>query len=101
MFVRISRARFDPAKYEEIAAMLTSAQAQLIPAIEQLPGVRSFYAGIDRSSGTMVNVSLWDSEAHAQAMSSLAPMLALRAPFEERGVQFEPIINYEVVWQVA
>jgi hypothetical protein len=101
MFVRISRARFDPAKYEEIAAMLTSAQAQLIPAIKQLPGVQIFYAGIDRSSGTMVNVSLWDNEKHAQAMSSLAPMLALRAPFEERGVQFEPIINYEVIWQVA
>jgi quinol monooxygenase YgiN len=100
MIVRISRGRFDPAKADGVAATLTSTQTQLIPAIQQLPGLLHYYVGIDRASTTMVNVSIWDSVEHAQQMSTLAPMLALREQFETLGVQFDPIVNYETLWRI-
>jgi quinol monooxygenase YgiN len=100
MIVRISRGRFDPANVDIVAATLTSAQTQLIPAIQRLAGLLHYYAGIDRTSAIMVNVSIWDSLEHAQQMSALAPMLALREQFETLGVQFDPILNYETLWQI-
>jgi len=100
MIVRISRGRFDPAKVDVVAATLTSAQTQLIPAIERLSGLLHYYAGIDRTSATIVNVSIWDSLEHAQQMSTLAPMLALREQFAALGVQFDPMLNYETLWRI-
>jgi hypothetical protein len=100
MIVRISRGRFDPANVDVVAATLTSAQTQHIPAIERLPGLRHYAAGIDRMSTTIVNVSIWEHLEHAQQMSTLAPLLALREQFETLGVQFDPIVNYETLWQI-
>jgi quinol monooxygenase YgiN len=100
LYVRISRGAFDADVYEEVKARLDSSQESLIPAIKELPGVLDYYAGIDASSGTMVNVSVWDTGEHAQAMASLPEMLALRESFDPLGVRFEPIVNYEVLWRV-
>jgi hypothetical protein len=100
MIVRISRGRFDPANVDLVAAKLTSAQSQLLPALERLAGLLHYYAGIERTSATIVNVSVWDSLEHAQQMSTLAPMLALREQFEALGVQFDPILNYETLWRI-
>ena len=100
MIVRISRGRFDSANGDVVAAALTSAQTQLIPAIERLAGLLHYYAGIEWTSATIVNVSIWESLEHAQQMSTLAPMLALREQFETLGVQFDPIVNYETLWQI-
>lgn len=100
MIVRISRGRFDPAKGDIVAATLESAQTPLLPAIQQLPGLRHYYAGIERTSAIIVNVSIWDSLEHAQQMSTLAPMLALREQFTALGVDFDPIVNYETLWQI-
>jgi hypothetical protein len=100
MIVRISRGRFDLANADVVATTLTTVQTQLIPAIERLPGLLHYYVGIDHASATMVNVSIWDSVEHAQQMSALAPMLALRERFETLGVQFDPIVNYETLWQI-
>ena len=100
MVLRISRGKFAPGKFDEIAARLKQSGETLIPAIRQLPGVLDYYAAIDQASATMVNVSVWDTLAHAQQMSSLAPMLALAQEFQSAGVEFgRPIINYEMVWQ--
>lgn len=101
MIVRISRGTFEPARYDEVAELLNASQAQLIPAITALPGNFSFYAGIDRTSNSMVNVSVWETIEHAKQMDSLAPMLALAGEFQKVGVQFErPIINYETIWTI-
>jgi hypothetical protein len=60
-----------------------------------------YWVGIDRTTNTMVNVSVWASLADAKQMETLAPMLALAGEFVERGVVFErPIANYETLWEI-
>ena len=101
MIIRISRGTFDPTRYDEVAERLNTSQAQLIPAVTALPGNLSFYAGIDRASNSMVNLSVWETIEHAKQMDSLAPMLALAGEFQKLGVQFErPITNYETLWMI-
>jgi quinol monooxygenase YgiN len=80
--------------------MLRDSPDSLGPAIRRLEGVIDYYAGIDRASSTMVNVSVWESEAHAKQMATLPEMQVLRAPFEEQEVAFEPIVNYDVLWRL-
>jgi quinol monooxygenase YgiN len=101
MIVRLSRGRYHPSLHPEIVLRLRDSAAVLLPAIRGLPGCLSYYAASDEASGTLVNVSVWDTLAHAQAMATLAPMLALATDFAALGVEFErPIINYETLWSL-
>ena len=102
MVIRISRGKFPPDRFEDIAARLRRSGDVLIPSIRQLPGVLDYYAAIDQTSATMVNVSVWDNLSHAQQMSTFGPMLALAQEFQAAGVEFErPIINYDSVWNFS
>jgi len=83
--VRISRGRFDPAAADRIAALLAAPGADLVPAIRRLPGLVRYYGGIDREHGVIVNVSVWESEAHALQMAALPEMLAQSALRTGRG----------------
>jgi hypothetical protein len=97
--VRISLGRFDPAQSGTVEALLRDSEKTLVPAIRTLKGNRGYYAGIDRENGAMTNVSIWDSLADAQQMSSLKAMLDLAATFIDAGVRFErPITNHDVLW---
>jgi hypothetical protein len=99
--VRLSRASFPPASYEDVKRRLAAAQETLIPAIRALEGCIHYVAAIDRESSSMLNVSLWRSPADAQQMQTLAPMLALAEEFTRAGVVFErPIVNYETLWEI-
>jgi hypothetical protein len=99
--IRISRGSFKPEDYERIKARLDGSQQTLVPEIEELKGCIYYWAGIDRATNTMVNVSVWNSLADAKQMDSLAVMLALAGEFTKLGVVFErPIANYEVLWQI-
>ncbi len=99
--VRISRGAFKPEDYEKIEARLGESQKILVPAIGTLGGCMHYWAGIDRTTNTMVNVSVWKSLADAKQMDTLAPMLALAGEFVKLGVVFErPIANYEALWQI-
>jgi quinol monooxygenase YgiN len=99
--VRISRATFAPAAYEDVRRRLDAAQAALIPAIRELAGCLHYVAAIDRASSSMVNVSVWRSVADADQMQTLAPMLALAEEFARAGVVFErPILDYETLWEM-
>jgi hypothetical protein len=100
VIVRISKGQFDPARASEVEARLRESEASLRPAILRLPGMLHYYVGLDRAAGFMTNTSLWDSLEHAQQMSSLPEMLALRAVFEGAGVRFEPITNHELLWKL-
>ena len=101
MIVRISKGAYPAHRHDEITARLAVSSSSLVPAIRALPGCISYYVGADAASATMVNVSVWDTLEHANAMSSLAPMLALAGEFVALGVEFErPIINYPVLWQL-
>jgi quinol monooxygenase YgiN len=101
MYVRISKGRYRPELHAEVTARLEASAHSLVPAITALPGCRAYYAGSDEASCTMVNVSVWDTLEHAQAMASLAEMGALAKAFTALGVEFErPIVNYPVLWQL-
>jgi hypothetical protein len=102
MIIRLSRGRYHPSQHHEIAQHLSASASSLLPAIKSLPGCLGYYAAVDEESCTLVNVSVWDTLAHAQAMATLAPMLALAVEFAALGVEFErPIVNYETLWSLA
>ena len=101
MFVRLSVGHFDPTQFEEINRLLREGGPRLIPSIKQLQGCRHYYAGIDRASKSIVNVSVWDTREHAEQMASLQAMQDEGALMRSKGVRFDPIVNYETVWEIT
>ena len=100
MYVRVSRGHFESSQTAQVETMLRESEQSLVPAIRQLPGIVSYYAGIDGPSGSMVNVSVWDTLEAAQQMATLKEMADLRVHFEAAGIRFEPVVNYDIVWQI-
>jgi len=101
MIVRVSRGSFDPARSREVEEALRRSSGTLIPAIRGLDGLINYYAGIDATSATIINVSVWSSLAAAQQMDFLAEMKALAQEFIALGVTFErPIANYQTLWSL-
>lgn len=99
--VRISRGSFEPENYEKVKAKLDASQEVLVPSIKRLNGLLLFYAGIDPTSNTMINVSVWETLADAKQMETLAPMQALAGEFTQLGVRFErPIMNFDTLWEI-
>jgi hypothetical protein len=98
--VRVSRGNFDPARFTEVQAMTVATGRYLIPAITKLPGLISYIAGAS-PDGSMVHVSVWESEEKAQQMSRLREMIVnARADAEKAGVTFIPIVNHPVDWAI-
>ena len=98
--VRVSRGDFDPARFAEVESMTRKTGAYLIPAINRLPGLLHYSAAVS-PSGSVVHVSFWDSDAHAQQMSRLKEMIVdARKDAEAVGVEFVPIVNYPIGWSV-
>jgi hypothetical protein len=93
MYLRIARGRFAPATYEEVGRLLQEAAAVM----RQLPGCQSVHNGGDRSHGTGVSVSLWETQEQAQmsreSLGEVVPRL------QALGVQLEAPEVYEVVAQ--
>ena len=101
MIVRISKGRFDPARADEVEALLRTGEATLRPAIAALGGLVHYYVAVDREQAFMTNVSVWRTLADAKQMSGLQAMLDQRAVFERAGVEFEAITNHEVLWELG
>jgi hypothetical protein len=99
--VRVSRASFDPARFPEVHEMSVAIGRYLIPAIKELPGLISYYAGT-WPDGSMVHVSIWESDEHAQQMSRLKEMIVdARHDAEKAGATFAtPIVNYPIDWTI-
>jgi quinol monooxygenase YgiN len=101
MIVRISRGTYAAALHPEITRRMNAAATSLVPAIRKLPGCIHYYVATEEASLSMINVSVWDTLEHAQAMSTLPEMAALATEFIGLGVNFErPIINYPVLWEL-
>jgi hypothetical protein len=97
--VRVSIGRYPPEKEEVIAAIMNYSGKPLEMAIRALPGLISYYSGIDRKVRALVNVSLWKDTASATQMETLQPMLDQGKVLIELGVTFErPIPNFTTVW---
>jgi hypothetical protein len=98
--VRVSRGNFAPARFAEAERMIRETGAYLIPAIRRLPGLAGYVAGAS-PSGSMVHVSLWESDADAQQMGRLKEMIVnARQDAEAVGVEFIPIVNYPIAWHI-
>ena len=98
MYLRISVGQFEASTAEDVANRLRASESSLRPAVEALPGCRSFMVGIDTRLNYMTNTSLWDSFAAADQMRTLPEMLALRTDFDALGVEFIPITNHDLLW---
>ncbi|WP_218893061.1 hypothetical protein [Streptomyces sp. 1331.2] len=80
--------------------MNTRTSAYLIPAIQRLPGLIHFYAGVS-PEGSAVHVSVWDSVEHARQLDHLKEMVVdARGEAEAVGVTFTPIVNYPIDWTI-
>ena len=98
--VRISRGNFDTSRFAEVDAVNQKVSEYLIPAIEQLPGLMHWYAGVS-PEGSIINASVWDSDEHAQQMSRLTEMtVRARGEMEAVGVTFTPIVDYPINWTI-
>jgi hypothetical protein len=98
--VRVSRGSFDPSRFAEVDAANAKVSEYLIPAIKQLPGLIHWYVGVS-PEGSIVNVSVWDSDEHAAQMDRLTEMTVdSRGEMEAIGVTFTPIVNYPVNWTI-
>src|ERR1700685_2750483 len=98
--VRVSRGRFDPGRLAPRDHVNTKVSEYLIPAIGRLPGLIHWYAGVS-PEGSIVNVSVWDSDEHAAQMGRLKEMTVdARGEMEAVGVAFTPIINHPVNWTI-
>ena len=98
--VRVSRGTFDPARFAEVQAMTIATGRYLVPAISRLPGLISYYAGAS-PDGSVIHVSIWDSNEHANQMGRLKEMIVdARNDAEKAGVSFIPIVNYPVDWVI-
>jgi heme-degrading monooxygenase HmoA len=95
MYIRISRARCDPARCDEVLA----AANQVDPALRQLHGFQSSYWAVDRGRGALVAVSTWDTSEHAgfsrEALAS-GPGAAGARRMQEAGAQMDPPEIYEL-----
>jgi hypothetical protein len=91
MYLRLTRARFDPTLAEQVHPIASEVRA----AMRRLPGLQHIHQGIDRTAGTVAAVSVWDSEEHARfAREALGdPISRLRA----LGVRFEEPEIYEIM----
>ncbi len=91
MYIRITRARFDPARYDEVRPIFDD----VLAAIQQQPGFQNYHGGVDRAAGTAVAVSTWDTEEHARF--DRAALGDLVSQLQALGLQLEPAEIYEVV----
>jgi hypothetical protein len=86
--IRVSRGNFDPARFPEV------------PAIKKLPGLIGYHAGTS-PGGSVVHVSIWESDEHAEQMSRLKEMIAgTPQAYEKAGVTLIPIVNYPIDWTI-
>jgi hypothetical protein len=98
--IRVSRATFDPERFVEVERMLRETATYLSPPIKRLGGLLGYYAGAS-PEGSVVAVSLWDSNAHAGQMGSLKEMTVdARRDANAVGVSAPTILNYSLAWQI-
>ncbi len=101
LVVRIARGQFAPEKYDKVERLLAESKIPLVPALQALEGLLYYHAGLDASTNTVVNVSIWETEQAARQMDTLAPMSEQRRIMEAAGVRFDKNTNYEPLWSLA
>jgi len=90
MYLRLSKVRFEPALADQ---MVSLAEVGAVEA--RLPGATNVFRAVDRGTGALVSISLWDAEHHARFSreelgDTVGRVLALRG-------QVDPPESYEIV----
>jgi hypothetical protein len=94
MYLRIRRGRFDPATYDELMRLWWEA------GLVRLPGFERLQVGTDRTAGTLIAVSTWDTQVQASVgFDAIADAVADRA--QVLGVQLDPPEIFEIAAQHA
>ena len=101
LVVRISKGKFDPRDVKVAEELLVKSETTLREPLSRLHGLLHYYVGIDRATGHLTNVSIWESPEDAHQMDTLAAMLAQRPLLEAAGITFEAITNHETVWTIT
>jgi hypothetical protein len=58
MYLRLTRGRFDPARYDAVVPLVPA----IVAALQALPGVQDVRVGIDRSSGRTLSLTSFDTQ---------------------------------------
>ena len=93
MFARVSTLQGPPERLGEAARLL---QEEAVPFARQQPGFKAAYWLADRSTGTVVAVSLWESE-EAMRASEAAVEQRRRQSAQALGATIESVKQYEVI----
>jgi hypothetical protein len=97
---RLSQGIFDPVLFAEVERMSQKTAEYLIPAIRKLRGLIHYFAAVS-PAGSFIHVSIWESDADANQMSTLKEMIVdARRDAEAVGVTFTPIVNHPVSWDI-
>lgn len=100
--IRVSIGKFDAGLADLVATKLQEGKPRLESGVRALKGNLAYFVGIDRANHAMHNISVWESVADAEQMTTFAPMLALAAEFIALGVRFDrPILNCDTLWQFS
>jgi len=91
MYLRLTRGQFDPAAADQITALASDVTA----AVRRMPGMQHIFQAQDRSAGTLVAISIWDTEEHARFTREDLGDVVTR--IRDAGVQLAPPEIYEVV----
>ena len=100
LVVRISRGQFAAHHYDAVRQLIEDSAETLQPAIRALRGLVYYHVAVDRTTNSVVNVSVWTDLDAAKQMGALTAMLAQRPILEQAGVVFDPIANYEALWTI-
>ena len=89
---RVATVRTDPSRTEEAVALVHD---YTLPRYRQMPGFRHGSWLLDRSSGTVLAVTMFDTED--QMRESFAPLADLRERVAEIGATIEGLEEFEVI----
>jgi hypothetical protein len=94
MHARVVHSKGDPAKVDEVTRMI---KETVIPNAKKFAGFKGGYWLIDRTTGTGLGVTVFESEAALQASEEAAKKIREGAP--ATGVQITGVERYEVIAQ--
>lgn len=95
MYMRVTAARYDPIREEEVNRLI---QEHLLPTYRRTPGFQRYGGGVDRAGKRLVEVTYWDSAAHAAAATEAAR--SALAQLHAAGVTIETTEVVEVIAQL-
>ena len=96
MFARVTTTQGAPEQYDQTVRYI---QEQVLPMLQQMPGIKGAYLLADRQTGKGLTISFWESEeamnASAQAANQVRAQGVAGTASTVEGVQ-----GYEVVGKI-